>query len=183
MIGFESFGEWITKAIDQLADYIKPWVLVNSYQEAVIQRTGVYHRTLPPGLHPKWPFFEYHRFVNVKPDTIEMEPIAITTLDGKTVALGLMIHYQITNSKKFELDNNDSITNVRDIARAEMSDLLEDINWTDTRKKTTKNALQRSLTPKFADMGITILDLKFTHKCETRAFKLFTNPEKAGLML
>lgn len=182
-MGLEGFGEWIKNTIDQWADYIKPWVAVNAYQEAIILRKGDYHRTLLPGYHLKWPLYELHMLVNVKADTLEVEPVAITTLDGKTVATGLVVHYKIDDSKKFMVDNNDSPSNMRDIARAEMSDLLEDINWPGTKKKTTKNALVKSLKPKYDDMGITILDLKFTHKCETMAFKLFTNPEKAGLML
>lgn len=174
MFGAESLGEWIKNLIDNFADYLKFWVRTNDYQEAVILRWGKYIKTLPPGLSFKFPVADYHMFVNVKPDTIEIEPLAITTLDGKTVSTGLMLHYIIADSKKYIIDNNDSLSNMNHIARAEMSDLLEDINWEDTKKKTTKNALQRALTPKFKDMGVTILDLKFTHKCEIVAYKIFS---------
>jgi regulator of protease activity HflC (stomatin/prohibitin superfamily) len=182
-MGFESLGEWIKDTIDNFADYIKIWVRVNDYQEAVILRWGKYHRTLSPGFHFKWFIFEYHMLLNVKPDTMDIEAITITTLDGKTISPGLMIHYEIVDSRKHLLNNNDSPTNMKSIAKGEMSDLLEDINWADTKKKTTKNALRRALIPKFEDMGVNILDMKFTDKCETRAFRLFSKQEKNELML
>lgn len=175
MLGAESLGEWIKNLVDHFADYIKPWVRVDEWQEAVIMRWGKYHRTLSKGPHPKWPIAEFHMLVDIKPNTLVVEPVAITTLDGKTIAAGLMIHFFISDSKAYQVDNNESESNMRDIAKAELSDLLEDLNWADTKKKTTKNALQRALIPKFKDMGVTILDLKFTHKCEIVGYKIFTD--------
>lgn len=182
-LGIDNLGEWLKNLIDGFADYLKPWVRVDEWQEAVILRWGKYQRTVTKGAHFKLPIAEYHMFIDIKPNTMEVEPVVVTTSDGKTIAAGLMVHFFISDSKAYQIDNNDSASNMRDIMRAELSDLLEDLNWADTKKKTTKNALQRALTPKFKEMGVTILDLKFTHKCETRAFKLFTNPEKDKVML
>lgn len=172
------FGQWLASAIDRYADYVKPWVVVNEYQRAVILRGGKYHRSLEPGTYLKYPIAEYALSDNVKPDTMEIPPITITTADGKTVTIGMIIHYEVPDIKKFLVDNNDSRSNMIQMGAAELSDHLEEINWIDIKKKTTKNAVQRKLNPYFEDMGVKILDLKFKDKAEVRAYKLFNDKDQ-----
>lgn len=174
-MGTTSLGEWIREIFTTFADYANPWVIVKHYQEAVILRCGKYNRTLPPGYWIKWPFLEYVYEVNVKCDTMSVEPVTITTIDGKSITIGLILDFEIIDSKKFMLENNDSYTNMKDLARGEMSDYLEDVNWENIKKKTTKNALMRLISKRFQDMGIKLNDLKFTDKVENRAFRLFGN--------
>jgi len=177
-MGISEFGQWLASTIDRFADYIKPWVVVNGYEEAVILRWGKYHRTLKPGTYPKFPIADYALTEHVKPDTMEIPPITITTADGKPVSIGMIIHYDITNVEKFLIENNDSRSNMLQLGSAELSDHLEDIPWIDIKKKTTKNAVQRKIAPYFDAMGVRILDLKFKDKVEVRPYKLFTDKEK-----
>lgn len=177
-MGTQSLGEWIKELLNTYVEYLKPWVAVNSYQESIILRFGKYHSTLGPGYWPKLPFFEYSMDVNVKPDTMEIEAVTLTTLDGKSIAIGLMIDFEIIDSKKFMVDNNDSYTNMVDIARGEISDCLEEKNWADIKKKTTKNALMKLIQERYNKLGVKLNDLKFTDKCETRIFKLFGDGKK-----
>ncbi len=177
-MGISEFGQWLASTIDRFADYIKPWVVVNGYEEAIILRWGKYHRTLKPGTYWKWMIADYAMTDHVKPDTMEIPPITITTADGKPVSIGMIIHYDITDLRKFLVENNDSRSNMLQLGAAELSDHLEDIVWTDIKKKTTKNAVLRKIAPYFDDMGVRILDLKFKDKVEVRPYKLFTEREK-----
>lgn len=178
MVGAAEFGQWLATTIDRYADYVKPWVVVNEYQRAVILRWGKYYKSLGPGTYRKWMIAEYALADNVKPDTMEIPSITITTADNKTVTIGMIIHYEIPDIKKFLVDNNDSRSNMMQMGAAELSDHLEEINWIDIKKKTTKNAVQRKLTPHFSDMGVNILDLKFKDKAEVRAYKFFNEKDQ-----
>jgi len=167
--------EWIKELLTLFWDYLKFWILVNHYEESVQLRCGKYYRTLTAGLYFKWPFIDYALDVYIKPDTMEIEPLSITTSDGKNISIGLMIEFQITDSRKFKVEVNDALSNMRDIARGEMSDHLEDFGWEDIKKKTTKNALKRKLQEHYVDMGVDVHDLKFTHKTENRVFRLLSD--------
>jgi regulator of protease activity HflC (stomatin/prohibitin superfamily) len=182
-MGLEGFGEWITKTIDQLSDYIKPWVVVNHYSEAIVLRFGVYHRTLKPGTHLKWPIIEYPLTWNVKEETMESKPLTITTLDNETISIGGVVTYEIHDLKKFLLDNNDSPSNMSDSMSTRISSHLEDVSWEDIKKKVTRNAIKRALTTKYLDFGVTVKDFDFSDKCKTRAFKFFTEKDKSNIML
>lgn len=171
---------WIKDIFVYFIDYLKFWVVVNHYEEAIVLRNGKYHRTLSAGLWPKWTIFEYYITIHIKPDTMEFEPITITTLDGETAAIGLEIEYEVVDSKKYMVETNDAPSNMRDVARGEMSELLEDLNWNDIRKKATKNALKRQLSAIYEGMGVKLNDLKFTNKAKTRAYRLFSDKGISG---
>lgn len=177
-MGIEDLGQWIVTTINQLGDYIKPWVVVNHFQECIILRWGRYYKTLKPGVYYKWMIADYPLWDNVKPDTMEIDPVTVTTRDGKQVTIGAVIQYEISNLYKFLVENNDSRSNMNHLAGAEISDCLEDREWQDIKKKPTKNAVQKNLTPLFEDMGVKILDLKFKDKAEVRSFKFFNMERK-----
>ena len=167
----------ILEFLAQFFDYLKPWVLVNTFERVVILRNGKFIKGLEPGLYFKIPFIDNYFSCNIMADTKEYGPLAITTADGKTITLGVVIEFEIADYIKFILENNDSITNLRDLTIAECSDLLEDINWVDIKKKTTKNALKRAVGEKVKTLGVTILDLKFTTKCESKVFRILSDKE------
>ncbi len=167
--------EWIKELLTLFWDYLKFWILVNSYEEAIVLRKGRYLKTLSAGLYLKWPFFDYALEVYIMPDTMDIDPISITTGDGKTITIGLMVEYIVVDTKKYKIETNDAYTNMKDLARGEMSDYLEDLHWEDIKKKTTKNALKRKLQEHYIEMGVEIRELKFTHKAESKVFRFFSD--------
>lgn len=189
--------EFIGKALEQFWDYLKPGFILNEYQEGVLLTNGKYAGTFGPGFHFKWPFYEYVYETNIMPDTLTIPAIPLTTKDNETIMLGLMIDYHIepmeeiprgkrkagwrimeSGSKRYMLDNNDAITNLRDRAAGEMSDLIEGLNWDDIRKKSTRTRLQESLQAYAGDLGIVIDEVKFTSKSKSQVFYMANGSEK-----
>lgn len=164
--------EWLKVILEQFWEYIKFWATVNQYQEMVLLRFGKFVKVLKPGTYFKIPFIDYAMEAHVKRDTLSIEPICITTIDGKTISIGMMEEHEVFDTHLFLVETNDALTNMKDVCRGEMSDLLEDITWADIKKKTTKNALKKKITEKYEQMGVRILDLKFTNKAETRSFTI-----------
>lgn len=168
------FGEWLQQLITQFLDYLKPWVLIDQFEAGVLLRCGRYNRTLYPGLHLKWPFLDYYHSAIVTIDTLEVNEVNITTLDGQTISIGCYIEYLVIDVRKFLLDVNDAKTNMKDICRGILSNHLEDVTWEDIKKKPTINAIRKKLTSKYAEMGVEVKDVMFTDKCKSRVFKLFS---------
>lgn len=168
-------GDLVKEILTVLYQYGKFWVQVEQWEQAVILRLGKYHRTRGPGLRFKWPFLEKSETTNVKDDTMEIEPISITTLDGKTISIGSVIYFRVKNVQLYLTEHNDALSNMRDKSRGEMSDLIEDINWDAIRKKTTRTTLKNKLAESFKLMGVEVQEVKFTHKSQSPAFKIFTD--------
>lgn len=176
--GSGSLGDWVKDKLNEVYEYCRIWYQVDQSEEAVILFWGRYSRSLKPGIHLKLPLVEVGHSAHVKPDTMEIESLPITTVDGKTIMIGAGIEFDVTDIRKFLWENNDAPSNMRDIMRMELSDYLEDKEWTDIRKKTTKNAIQKNLQRRFDNLGVRILDFKFTTKLEVRAYKLFNEERK-----
>lgn len=174
-------GELINSFVHFLAtccEYIKFWHQVEHWEGAVMLRWGKYHKILEPGWHWKWPIADFGLSTNIKADTVEIEPISMTTLDKKTISIGIVVEYQVKDVKLFLVEHNDSLSNFVDLCKGELSDIVEDENWDELRKKTIRTNLKNKLKPHAEALGLQIKEVKFTDKCEVRSFKLFTANNK-----
>lgn len=174
---------WLRDKLNEFWEHIKFWYIVDHSEEAVILLFGKFNRILKPGLHLKVPFIEVGNSAHIKPDNIEIESICITTLDGKTVMAGLVIDFDIIDVKKYLWENTDSPSNLRNRARGELSSKLEDIEWAEIKKKVTKNAIFKKISEYADTLGIRILNVDYTNKCEVRAYRLFNEEKKDKITL
>lgn len=170
-----AFGERILEFISQFFEYLKPWVLIEEFEEGVLLRWGKYKKTLKKGIYFKFPISDFSYSAIVSTDTLEITNVNITSADGQTISTGFVIEYTIKDVKKFLIDTNDAKSNMKDLAKGVVSNQLEDINWENIRKKTTINAIKRELSKKYEELGVSVKDVLFTDKCKSRAIKLFNN--------
>lgn len=168
--------------LDRLIDLIisvwrefQPLIFILEYKEAVLFRAGKFRKIWLPGAHLRIPFVDTYITENVKTDTIKINEVNVTTLDGKTVTIGCEFELKITDIHQALVNTNDWRSNLHDIAQGILSDNLEDIDWDDIRKKTTKNAIAKKIEHRAFEMGITTSNFNFTDKAVTKAFKLFNN--------
>lgn len=148
-------------------------IFVKEYEKAVMLRGGRYKKILEPGIRWKVPFLDDIFEDTVKVDTMIISDVNITTLDGKTVTIGCQFEYTIEDIYKAVIETSGWRTNLHDICQGILSDVLEDINWDDIRKKTTKNAISKRIEKKALEMGIATFNFNFTNKVITRALKIF----------
>ena len=167
-------GEWLQQIITEFFNYVKPWVLIEQFEQGVLLRYGKYRKCLSPGLYLKWPIIEYCHSAITTMDTIEVGEVNITTLDGQTISIGCYVEYSIADVKKYLMDVNDAKSNMKDICRGVLSNYLEDVSWEEIKKKTTINAIRRRLSAKYVDMGVEVKDIMFTDKCKSKVLKVFS---------
>ena len=80
----------LDKLIDLLIglwEDMKPIYFVKPYQNAVQYRAGSFLRSVRVGWWFKIPFIDEFHTENVATDTINVEPVSITTLDEKTISI------------------------------------------------------------------------------------------------
>lgn len=167
---------------DKLIDLIisvwhdfKPVIFILQYKEGIMLRAGKFHRVLKPGWHLKIPFVDQYLDENVKLDTMQITEVNITTLDGKTATIGCEFELCITDIYTALIDTNDWRSNLHDMCQGILSEHLEDLNWEEIKKKTTKNSIAKKIETKASEMGITTSNFNFTNKATSRVFKLFNS--------
>lgn len=168
-------GEWVTQVLSQCGDYLKPWVLINQFEEGILLRWGKYIRILKPGLHPKWPIADYHYSAIVTADTMKIDAVNITTSDNKTISVSAVVEFEIEDVYKYLILTNDPRSNMHDVCRGVISTLLEDLDWYSIKKKTTLNAVGRRMTSKCQEMGVKVNNVSFTDKSMSLVLKMFTD--------
>ena len=166
----------LDKLIDliiEVWDQSKPYVFILEYEEGVMFRAGRFLKILKPGWHLKIPFIDNVMEENVKSDTMEIPPINITTLDGKTISIGGEFNLAIDNIYLALVETNDWRSNLKEVCRGILSDHLEDCEWGDIKKKIVKNQISKRIEKRAEEMGIKINNFNYTDKVLTRALTLF----------
>lgn len=166
-------GEWLKWLLEQAWHYIMPFTVITDYESGVLLRFGRLVKVLTPGIHFKFPLIDIIITAHIKPDTMEIAPISITTLDDKTVSIGAIIEIEVIDVQKYLIEANEARSNIHDIIRGVMSDTLEDITWADIKKKKTINQIKRTSSESCEKVGIRLIDMRFTDKCISRVLKLF----------
>jgi len=171
----------VDKILNFLLNFLElalPFVVILQYEEAVLYRCGKFRKTLKGGFYLKIPFLDsFHKDI-VTVDTMKIEDVTITTLDSKTATIGAEFDVVISDIVKALNDTHEWKSNLQDISRGILSNELEDINWDEIRKKTTKNAIEKKIYKRGLEMGVTISNFNFTDKSISRAFKLFGAADK-----
>jgi len=166
------FDKIIDLLISLFNDF-KPIIFIFEYKEGILLRAGRFKKILKPGWHFRIPFVDDYYVENVKTDTMRIKEVNITTLDSRTATVGCEFDLQITDIYKAMVDTNDWRSNLQDMCAGILSDHLEDLNWEDIRKKTTKNAIAKKIEKRAEELGITTSNFNLTDKVLSRAFKLF----------
>lgn len=166
---FGSIIAWI----QSIWDHFKPLVFVLQYERGILFRFGKFIKVLDPGPHFKIPFIDDYHLENVKTDTLNIAPVSITTLDGKTISIGCEFDFTIDDIVLALVETNDWRSNLHDICLGIMSDHLEDCNWEDIKKKIVKNQISKRIEKRAAEMGVTLSNFNFTDKATTKALTLY----------
>lgn len=157
-------------------DHLKPILFIYNYEAGVVFRAGKFIRILKPGnFYFRVPFIDDIFVDNIALDTMSIKEVNITTLDGKTITIGGEFDLRISNIYLALVETHDWRSNLVDVARGVISDHVEDNNWEELRKKTTKNAIERKIQKRADEMGITINNFNFTDKTIGRILTLFNN--------
>ena len=162
--------------IAQAWTHLSPFMVVHQYELGVRTTLGkLSSGTLNPGLHLKIPIVDKIYTAIVTMDTLDIQPINITTSDNITITVGAVLEFEIVDIIKYIIDTNEARSNTHDITRGLIADYLVDCTYDECKKRTTNNAITKRVSKKCEEMGIKVNTLTFTDMAVTRAFKLYGN--------
>lgn len=160
--------DWIKELLITFGSYLAPCWVVAHYQKGIRLRFGKNPVLKEPGIYRKWPFADIYYCVNVKEDTLVTKPIHFTTTDGKTATASVMVEFIIEDALKHQMENNDAPTNLSDMAASVGSDVLQDCEWNECRKKSICTEIKNKLQKKADKMGYKIISVALPHLCISR---------------
>lgn len=148
----DPFG--INKLIDIILEFFWwfiPFTIVNHFEEGVVLRFGKFSRVLKAGFHWIWPFgIEEVLTENVKPDGSYTATQAITLKDGTSLAVTVIMVWEIKDVKQLILEIEDKDT-VLTWAMGSIEDFLHKVTWEEllkTRAWAAENAKRHGLAEK-----------------------------------
>lgn len=152
----------LDKLIDvilQIIRYLWFWRVIPHDKIGVRLRWGKNPTELKPGPHLVFPFEIDHveAFV-VKPEWNATTAIHVTTKDGKTITVGPILEYRITDVVKWRYEVNEAASNLQGIVRFCTADVLTDCDWDECMKKPIWTKIKNKVKEKTKDLGIEIDD-------------------------
>lgn len=92
-MNIQSFADWLRSILESA----KFWYMVNPWECAVRVRAGRYAKQIDPGTYLRTPFIDTITLVNTRLRITSTPSLTITTRDGKTVTLAVMVGFKIVD--------------------------------------------------------------------------------------
>lgn len=164
------------KLIDLLAqfwDRLLPFEVIDQYAEGVVLRLGRHHRTVGPGFRWVWPFFEKVLYDTVVPTTFNLQPQSLTTADGQSVVIGVVITRSISDIEKalLEVENPDEV--LIDSCYGAVAKAVRATTWEDLHKPEFEELVLNESRKRAREYGVRIHRAQLSDLTKARSIRLW----------
>jgi regulator of protease activity HflC (stomatin/prohibitin superfamily) len=171
--------ERILDFLAEFWDVLRPWVVINDFEGAVVLRFGRYLRQLPPGLHWKLPFADTTVTTSTVVTTMALRPQTLTTCDDLTVVISAIVKYRITDVRAYLLDIWDSADVINDLTLGAIKEIVTTINYSDLQKQGIEDRVLTLIQQEAEEYGVHIFKVTFADLGKVRSIRLITNEASA----
>jgi regulator of protease activity HflC (stomatin/prohibitin superfamily) len=169
---FDRILDVIAKVWEQLL----PWEIVNCYQSGVVLRLGCYHRTVQPGLAWKIPFIEDLVAVSCVLTTLRLPPQTLTTSDGFSVVVAVIVKYKIDDPKPYVTEIWDQGDVLADVTMGMVRERVQKTPWKNSLADDLPNDITISVRRAVKRFGFSIESITFTDFGRVRSLRLIQQP-------
>lgn len=151
---------------------VKPAVVLNPYEGGVVLRLGLWHRTIGPGFHWKWPLFEYVLEATTCVTTTRLPAQTLTTKDGKSVVVAAIIKYEIRDVKPYLLDIFDQNDVLVDVVMGAVRAAIAEVDWAATFTAPPEKSIVEQVRARVNRYGFSVQAITFTDLGVVRSIRL-----------
>ncbi len=165
----------LEKLIDLLAGAwhrLCPLEIVEAYNRGVVLRFGVYHRTIEPGLHWKWPVLEDVVSVLACITTMPLPPQTLTTKDDKSVVVAAIVKYQIAKPEPYVTDIWDQKDVLSDVAMGAVQQAVSGATWDELVAAPPEEKILKAVRKETLRYGFDVMKVTFTDIGKIRSLRL-----------
>lgn len=166
------------RVLDFLAaswDVLRPWVVINDFEGAVVLRFGRYFRELTPGLHWKLPVADTTIIASTVITTMALRPQTLTTSDDLTVVISAIVKYRITDVRAYLLDIWDSADVLNDLTLGAIKEMVTSVNYSDLQKHGIEDQVLAAIQNEADEYGVHIYKVTFADFGKVCSLRLITN--------
>lgn len=165
------------KLLDMLKEgweLLCPFVVIAAYQNAGVLRFGLYHRTLKPGFHWKWPLAEEINQQEVTMTTMRLPPQTLTTKDGKSVVAAIAVKYWLADVQPYITNCTDQKDVLIDVGMGALHDAVMAVTWDELASEphTVVRAILEQIRKEVNEYGFRIKGIKFTDRGTMKSLRL-----------
>ncbi len=169
---------WLSDIFNGLLNFIPRPVIVRATHGGVKWRFGKHVSELCPGWHWYWPLFtDIEIMVTARQTHKVAKPQAIESLDGTSLAVGVLVVYSINDIlKAIGQKNWDVDTTINDITESAVVHVFSKYNYAEARRKLCneiETALTKQCKIELAKYGVLVQQAKVTDFCKTETKMLF----------
>jgi regulator of protease activity HflC (stomatin/prohibitin superfamily) len=147
--------------------------VIDPYQKAVVLRLGKHHRTLEPGFHFIAPFnVDVVLADNVTPRTHAIAPQNLTTRDGLTISIGVIVTSSISDIEKALLTVEGVDDVLADCVSGTVGAMVESASWEEIQNADFAKQVTHKCRLQADRYGVKIHRVQFAHKAKTRSYHL-----------
>jgi regulator of protease activity HflC (stomatin/prohibitin superfamily) len=172
----ESAFAWLGQIFEWLGKWVPRWVILDVTEGAVKYVGGKKAKYCGPGIHWYWPVTTTWFSYPIVRQADRLQTQTIVTVDDKTIVVGGLIVYSVSDLLKLLTTTHDPAIAVKDLALTAIHDVCCWMTWeelkVEQRKGTLdtklKNATQRALD----DYGVKVIKVMLTDLAPARVLKL-----------
>jgi regulator of protease activity HflC (stomatin/prohibitin superfamily) len=153
------------------------WVVIHQYERGVVMTLGKFKgRELGPGIHWRWPFkVDVVQYDTAVTRVHVLNPQALTTKDGKTVAVTAVITSNIRDIKKAMLEVDGVHNAIDDACCAAVGAHVGNTTWEDLREDLAADTLLKACRKNAWRYGIEIERVQLSDLALCRVIRLHAN--------
>lgn len=107
--------------------------LVTQTKTIVVERLGLYHKTLGAGLHLLIPVFDrVAKTISLKEQVKDFEPQPVITRDNVTMQIDTVVFFQITDSKLYTYGTENPLNAIENISATTLRNIIGDLDLDQT---------------------------------------------------
>lgn len=156
-------------------DTLRPWVVIDDFEGAVVLRFGRFHRELTPGLHWKLPLADTTVTTSTVITTMALRPQTLTTSDDLTVVISAIVKYRITDVRAYLLDIWDSADVLNDLTLGAIKEIVATSPYSELQKHSIEDQVLSVIKSEAEEYGVHIYKVTFSDFGRVRSIRLITN--------
>jgi modulator of FtsH protease HflK len=167
--------DWLKGIIESIWENLLPFFIIQQYECGAVFRLGLYHRTLAPGFHWRWPLAEHIVTEHTVTTTLALEPQTITTKNDKAVVVSGIVRYRIVDIKPFICEINNQHDVLRDTSMGAVLKLTRQIELRALLDDPPESKIASDIRRQVKPFGIEIDSFTFTDIGQIRTLRLITH--------
>lgn len=165
--------EWFKQVWDQISQLLRWWVIVLPWEQGVKIWLGKKHTILLPGIYFRIPYLHSVYIQPIRACYFSIAPQTLTTLDGKTLTIGMIIGYSISDIYKAYNSVAEVKSAVAGFVAGRISAFVSSENLAQCNLETIEAWVQTQF--KTTGWGITIEDVKITTFALVRTYRMIND--------